>query len=136
MGLSYLFMIQQASFDPVEFEKEWIALAEEVVRQLMANPLMQEIKEKVRSQGHITIEDRDQFIQIVNKIKYDCIYEKFGEDGSESYKRFADAWQNWQKLKGRARPQGENMFEDNINHLLYGSTPDPDRFLQDFDLNR
>lgn len=136
MRLSYLFMIQEASFEPAEFEKEWISLAENVVRKLLENEDIQRIKQHVRSQGHVTIVDRDQFIQLVNKIKYECIYEKFGPEDSESYKRFVDAWQNWQKLKGRARPQGENMFEDNINHLLYGSTPDPDRFLQDFDLNQ
>jgi len=125
----------QASWDPATFEQQWITLAEEVVSQLLANPTIQAIKERVRSQGHVTIEDRDAFIQLVNKIKYDCIYAKFGEEGSDGYKQFAESWEHWQKMKGTARPQGQNMFEDNINHLLYGSTPDPDTFLQDFDLN-
>ncbi len=129
-------MTKQPSYEPAEFEKEWIILAEEVVGKLMANESIQKIKEKVRSQGHVTIEDRDEFIQLVNKIKYECIYAKYGNEGTPEYKRFVEAWQNWQKLKGVARPQGENMFEDNINHLLYGSTPDPDRCLQDFDLNQ
>ncbi len=94
--------------------------------------IYKKLKQNVRTQGHVTLEDRDQFIQLVNKIKYECIYAKYGPDGSEGYQRFVDAWQNWQKLKGTARAQGQNMFEDNINHLLYGSTPDPDKFLQDF----
>lgn len=129
-------MTKQPSYEPAEFEKEWIALAEEVVGKLMSNPEIQSIKERVRSQGHVNIEDRDQFISLVNQIKYECIYAKYGAEGTDEYNRFVEAWQNWQKLKGTARPQGQNMFEDNINHLLYGSTPDPDRFLQDFDLNQ
>ncbi len=130
-----LSMIQEAPWEPAEFEKEWVALAEEVINQLLANEIIQQIKQRVRSQGHVTIEDRDQFISLVNKIKYDYIYAKYGTEETDSYKRFVESWQRWQKLKGTARPQGENMFEDNINHLLYGSTPDPDTFLKDFDLN-
>ena len=129
-------MLNSKMWEPSEFEKEWIKIAEEIVRKLLENPTIQEIKKKVREQGHVTIEDRDQFIELVNKIKYECIYAKYGEAGSEQYKAFEEAWRNWQKEKGTARPQGQNMFEDNINHLLYGSTPDPDRFLKDFDISQ
>ncbi|MDQ3018768.1 MAG: hypothetical protein M3Q64_02770 [bacterium] len=127
---------EEHTFDPAKFELEWVAVAEEVVERLLANPEIQEIKTKVRTEGHLNIEDRDKFIQLVNQIKYECIYEKYGKEDSEGYKSFVKKWQLWQKLKGTARPQGENMFEDNINHLLYGSTPDPDMFLKDFDLNQ
>lgn len=125
----------EPAWDPAEFEKEWVKLNEEVINHLMANPEIESIKEKVRQQGHVALEDRDRFIVLVNKIKYDRIYEKYGEDGSEGYAQFLKAWQHWQKLKGHLREKPQNMYEDNISHLLYGSTPDPDRFLKDFDLN-
>lgn len=126
----------EAAWDPAEFEQQWIKLNEEVVNRLLAHSEIQRIKEKVRSQGHVTPEDRNQFIDLVNKVKYELIYTQFGPEGSEGYEQFLKSWQHWQKLRGAGRPQGENVFENNINHLLYGSTPDPDSFLKDFDINK
>lgn len=128
-------MTQQASWEPEEFEKEWVKVAEEVVNQLLANSDIEQIKQRVRAQGHISLEDREQFIELVNKIKYDVIYKQFGEAESEGYHSFEKAWQHWMKLKAMSMPKPANMFEDNIHHLLFGSTPDPDAFLKDFDVN-
>lgn len=126
----------EASWDVEEFEKEWIKIAEEVIKQLMANPEIEKIKQRVRSQGHISLEDREQFIELVNKIKYEVIYKEFGEEDSEGYDAFQKAWQRWMKLKATSMEKPGNMFEDNIHHLLFGSTPDPDAFLKDFDVNK
>ena len=121
--------------DPEVFEKEWIRIAEEVVKNLMANPEIEQIKQKVRTQGHIQLEDREQFINLVNKIKYEVIFTQFGAEDTDSYKAFSKAWQNWHKLRATSIPKPENMYEDNIHHLLFGSTPDPDNFLRDFDIS-
>lgn len=102
----------------------------------MANSDIEQIKQKVRAQGHIQLDDREQFINLVNKIKYDVIYKTFGEADSEGYLAFQKAWQHWQKLRATAMPKPANMFEDNIHHLMFGSTPDPDNFLKDFDVNK
>lgn len=126
----------EPAWDPADFEKQWIALNEKVVDKLLAHEEIQRIKAKVRTQGHITPEDRNEFIDLVNKVKYEIIYNDFGPEGSEGYKQFLKSWQHWQKLRGAGRPQGDNMYENNINHLLYGSTPDPDIFLKDFDINK
>lgn len=128
-------MTQEAPQDLEEFEKEWVKIAEEIVKQLMSNQEIEKIKQHVRQNGHIQFEDRDQFINLVNKIKYDVIYKQYGEEGSEGYNDFQKAWQRWHKLRGTSIPKPENMFEDNIHHLLFGSTPDPDNFLKDFDVN-
>ena len=129
-------MPQEASWDLEEFEQQWIKIAEEVVKELMANADIEQIKQKVRSQGHVGVDDRDQFINLVNRVKYDIIHREFGEENTESYQAFVKAWQHWHKLKGTTLPRPENMFEDNIYHLLFGSTPDPDNFLKDFDVNK
>ncbi len=128
-------MTQQAPWDVEEFEKEWTKVAEEVVNQLLANSDIQKIKDHVRTTGHIEFDDRDQFINLVNKIKYDVIYKQFGDADSEGYDAFQKAWQRWHKLRATSMPKSENMFEDNIHHLMFGSTPDPDVFLKDFDVN-
>jgi hypothetical protein len=129
-------MSQEAPFDTEEFQKEWIVVAEEIVKELMAHPEIEKIKQKVRSQGHVAVEDRDQFINLVNEVKYDVIHKRYGEEDSDDYKHFVKAWQHWQKLQSSHSHKPENMFEDNIYHLLFGSTPDPDKFLQDFDVNK
>ncbi len=129
-------MTQEPAWDLEEFEKQWIQVAEDVVKELMANEDIEKIKQKVRTQGHVELEDRDQFINLVNKIKYDIIYKQFGEEGTKGYEDFSKAWQHWHKMKGTSLPRPENMFEDNIHHLLFGSTPDPDNFLKDFDVNK
>lgn len=121
--------------DVEDFEKEWIKVTEDVVKHLMANEEIEKIKQKVRAQGHVEFEDRDQFINLVNEIKYDVIYAKYGKEDSETYKEFVKQWQRWHKLKATSLPRPQNMFEDNIYHLLFGSTPDPDKFLKDFDVN-
>lgn len=129
-------MTELAPWEPEEFEKDWIKIAEAVVNALMANPEIEKIKQKVRTQGHIEMEDREQFINLVNKIKYDVIYAKYGEDGTPEYSQFVKSWQHWQKLRGTEIPKPENMYEDNIHHLMFGSTPDPDNFLRDFDIHK
>ncbi|HEX3100103.1 MAG TPA: hypothetical protein VHQ41_04025 [Patescibacteria group bacterium] len=129
-------MTQQAPWDLDEFEKEWIKIAEEVVNQLLANTEIEQIKQRVRESGHVELDDREQFIELVNKIKYEVIYNAFGEEGTDSYNEFQKAWQHWMKLKATTMTKPGNMFEDNIHHLLFGSTPDPDAFLKDFDVNK
>jgi hypothetical protein len=127
---------QEAAWDLDEYGKEWMAVAEEVVNQLMANPEIEKIKQKVRSQGHVEFEDRDQFINLVNKIKYDVIYKRFGEEGTDNYNMFVKVWKRWHEQRSTTLPKPQNMFEDNIYHLLFGSTPNPDSFLKDFDVNK
>lgn len=129
-------MEEKLSQDPKEFEQLWIKVAEDVVNHLMANPEIEKIKQKVRSQGHVAFEDRDEFVRLVNQIKYEVIYKRFGNENSDTYKAFARAWLNWHNNKGTAMPKPQNMFEENIYHLLFGSTPDPDAFLKDFDVNK
>lgn len=129
-------MSQQVQWDLEEFEKQWIKVAEDVVQLLLSNPEIQKVKEKVRTQGHVQFDDRDQFINLVNQIKYGVIHKQFGEEGSEGYDEFVKAWQRWHKLKATGMAKPENMYEDNIHHLMFGSTPDPDAFLKDFDVNK
>lgn len=123
------------SWNPDEFEKTWITTCEKIVKELMADSDIEEIKQEVRSVGHVTDVHKDKFITKVNEIKNKIIEAAYGKSGSDTYVQFVHAWQNWQKQKGIERPKPENMFEDNINHLLFGSTPNPDLFLKDFDIH-
>ena len=125
---------EDIAWDPEEFEKSWIACTEKMIDILMADPEIQIIRTEVRSEGHVTEENKQKFIVKVNEVKNKCVEEDFGAFGSESYLKFVHSWQHWLKLRGKDRATAANIFEENINHLLYGSTPDPDLFLRDFDI--
>lgn len=119
-----------------EFEKEWFGLAEEIVKRIFDNETIQQIKTDLRSKGALTWEQKSEFISIADQIKTDLIRERFGEENSESYRNFLGQWQNWQKERGRKRDRAANLYEENINHFLYGSTPDPEEFLKEFNINK
>lgn len=126
---------ENKNLDLAEFEKEWFKLNEEVIKELMANPEIEKIKQTVRSRGHVEFADRDEFINLLNQIKYRVIFDKYGNEDSDGYQAFAKAWQKWHNNKATALPKPQNMFEENIYHLLFGSSPNPDLFLKDFDVN-
>lgn len=117
-----------------QFEQTWIECNEGIIKEIMANADIEKIKQEVRSKGHVTDQHKDQFIRKVNEIKNKHVTDKYGDVGSESYEKFIRSWERWQKERGKDRPKPGNMFEENINHLLYGSTPDPDLFLRDFNI--
>ncbi len=126
--------VEDIAWEPEAFEKTWTDCVERIVKAIMADPTIQKIKEEVRTNGHVTSEHKDQFITKVNEIKNQHIEADYGSSDSETYKTFVHSWEHWQKLRGKDRPPAENMFEENLNHLLYGSTPDPDLFLRDFNI--
>lgn len=126
--------LEDISWEPEEFEKTWQDCCEKIVNDIMADSEIEQIKEEVRGIGHVSDEHKERFIVKVNEIKNKYITEQYGLPGSESYDRFVHAWQHWLKLKGKDRPKAANMFEENIGHLMYGSTPNPDLFLRDFNI--
>jgi hypothetical protein len=120
--------------DVEQFEREWVDLAEEVVRRVFANERIQGIKNSLRLNGRLSWEEKNEFITIPDQIKNDLIGERYGADQSPTYKQFLSDWQEWQKERGRLRDKPANLFEENISHFLYGSTPDPEEFLREFNL--
>lgn len=119
-----------------EFERQWVGLAEEIVKRVFADDTIQQLKTGLRSNGSLSWEQKSQFITIADKIKSDLIQERFGKDGSPTYQAFLTQWQEWQKERGRKRERAANLFEENIDHFLYGSTPDPEQFLKEYNINQ
>jgi hypothetical protein len=120
------------SVDLDQFEREWVSLAEEIVKRVFANERILQIKDKLRANGSLTWEEKSEFITISNEIKSGLIRDRYGEETSPTYQKFLDEWQEWQKERGRKREKATNLYEENIDHFLYGSTPDPEEFLREF----
>lgn len=115
-----------------EFDREWLELGREICQIIYTNPRVQEIKHSLQKNGFLTLEEKSEFINFCDKLKYDLIYTKFGPEDSETYKAFSDAWKNWFQKKGVGSGQNKGQ-RNSVEHVLFGSTPDPEQFLLHFE---
>ena len=115
-----------------DFEKEWTELGVEICHAIYKNPRVKELKTSLQKNGFLTLEEKSDFINISDKIKYEIIYAKYGPEGSEGYKKFSEAWKDWFQLKGVGSSK-ERGQRNSVDHILFGSTPDPAEFLTNFE---
>lgn len=118
--------------DIKEFEKAWTELGIEICRAIYTDPRTQKIKAALQKNGFLTLEEKSEFINICDKTKYDIIYKKFGDEGTEGYKAFSEVWKDWFQNKGVGSSQDRGQ-RNSIDHILFGSTPDPEPFLLHFE---
>lgn len=118
--------------DYEKFEREWIQLGREICQAVYVNPRIQEIKHALQKNGFITLEEKSEFIDICDKTKYDLIYQKYGDEKSQGYKDFSVLWQAWFQAKGVSSSQNRGQ-RNSVDHILFGSTPDPVQFLLHFE---
>ncbi len=115
-----------------DFEKEWTDLGRKICQAVYVNKTVQEIKHSLQKNGFLTLEEKSEFINICDKIKYDVIYEIYGKEDTESYKKFSEEWKQWFQEKG-VESQKERNQRSSVDHILFGSTPDPIQFLLHFE---
>lgn len=115
-----------------EFEKEWTALGVEICHAIFKNPRTQELKTNLSKNGFLTLDEKSEFINISDKTKYEIIYSRYGQEGSESYLKFSEAWKQWFQEKGVSSSK-ERGQRNSVDHILFGSTPDPVEFLNKFE---
>ena len=115
-----------------EFEKEWTALGVEICEAIYKTPRVKELSESLKKNGFLTLEEKSDFINISDKTKYELIYAKYGPEVSEGYKKFSESWKNWFQAKGVSSSQNRGQ-RNSVDHILFGSTPDPVEFLLHFE---
>ncbi len=116
--------------DPKIFEREWFDLAEQIVKRISEDGLIQELNRVFKTNGSLTLEQRSDFIAIANRIKYEVIHETYGEDGSSSFIQFRDRWRHWYNHKGVASTAQAGRKLTNAEHIVYSSTPDAEEFFK------
>jgi hypothetical protein len=116
-----------------EFEAQWKSLAQEIGKRIMLDSEVSALKKKLEANGFLTFAEKSIFITIADKLKYELIYEKYGPHNSDGYKEFERLWQEWLQVKDPANVKIENKSQENASHFMYGSTPDPEKFLMEFD---
>jgi hypothetical protein len=115
-----------------EFDKEWLDLGRKICQAVYTNKRTQEIKHALQKNGFLTLEEKSEFINICDKTKYDIIYATYGDEKSEGYKVFSAAWKDWFQKKGVESSHNRGQ-RNSVEHILFGSTPDPAQFLLHFE---
>lgn len=125
-------MDKDQKFDVDKFEQEWTELGVEICQAIYTTPKIQKLKGSLQKNGFLTLEEKSEFINVCDEVKYQVIYSKYGAEGSEGYKQFSDNWQQWFQEKGveSSRNRGQRS---SVDHILFGSTPDPAPFLLHFE---
>lgn len=120
------------NFNVGEFEEEWTELGIRICQAIYTNPETQILKAALQKNGFMTLEEKSKFIDICDRTKYDLIYEKYGPEGSDGYKAFSALWEEWFQKKGveSSKDRGQRS---SVDHILFGSTPDPAPFLLHFE---
>lgn len=118
--------------DFVEFDKEWTNLGRIICQAVYTNKKVQEIKHSLQKNGFLTLEEKSEFINICDTTKYVEIYKKYGNEGTEGYKVFSQSWEDWFQKKGVGSSQNRGQ-RNSVEHILFGSTPDPEQFLLHFE---
>lgn len=119
-------------FDFETFDREWTKLGREICQTVYVKPEIQKIKTSLQAKGFLTLEEKSEFINLCDTVKYEVIYKHFGSEGSEGYKAFSDLWKEWFQKKGVESQKDRNQ-RSSVDHILFGSTPDPEQFLNHFE---
>lgn len=122
----------QSNFDVAEFEKEWTELASEICQNIYVKPEIQKLKTSFQKNGFLSLEEKSKFIDICDTTKYEVIYKRYGKEDTEGYKEFSQMWSNWFQQKG-VESQTHRDQTSSVDHILFGSTPDPEQFLLHFE---
>lgn len=119
-------------FDFKKFDDEWLQLGREICQAVYIKPGIQQIKHALQKNGYLTMEEKSLFINICDTTKYELIYAKYGAESSSGYKDFSANWQQWFQQKGVGSAQNRGQ-RNSVEHILFGSTPDPVQFLLHFE---
>ncbi len=114
------------------FEKKWLKLSRQICQAIYVKPEAQELKASLQKNGFLSLEEKSKFIDICDKVKYEVIETEFGKEGTEGYVAFSAAWREWFQDKG-VESQKNRSQRDSVDHIMFGSTPDPEQFLMHFE---
>ncbi len=118
--------------DFTDFDKEWTRLGREICQAIYTDKGAQKLKHSLQKNGFLTLEEKSEFINLCDNTKYQVIYDTYGKEDSEGYKKFSEAWKDWFQEKGVGSSQNRGQ-RNSVEHILFGSTPDPAQFLMHFE---
>ena len=118
--------------NPNIFEAEWRKLCVEISQTVYTQQETQKLKYILQTNGFLIDDEKSRFIEICDKYKYEVIEKKFGKHGTEGYKVFSKSGEEWFQKKGVESEHSKGQ-RDSVEHIMFGSTPDPEKFLLNFE---
>ena len=100
------------------FDKEWLKLGKKICQVIYTDPHVEKIRQALQKNGFLTLDEKSEFINICDKTKYQIIYEKYGKEDSEGYKKFSKSWEKWFQEKGVASNVRDGWSSGNTNHVF------------------
>lgn len=118
--------------DANSFEDIWRKLSIEICQAIYITHEAQKLKAAVQKNGFLSLEEKSEFIDICNRVKYEVIQRHVGKEGTTGYSEFSEHWKDWFQKKGveSAHSKGQR---DSVEHIMFGSTPEPEKFLLHFE---
>lgn len=107
-------------------------MAVNICRAIYEHPKIRALKINLEKNGFLNLEEKSSFIDICDMVKYEIIYDKYGPENSEGYQKFSGYWKEWFQSKG-VESQKHRGQRNSVDHIMFGSTPDPVVFLTKFD---
>ena len=117
---------------PEQFDGVWSAVGKEICEIVAQDPQTQDLQVVLRDKGYLNLEQKSQFIILVDSIKNQTIAQRFGVLGTSEYEEFRKLWAMWFAGKRGRRPASPHTRDEVVEHILFGSTPDPELFLRSF----
>lgn len=117
------------NINSTEFEQKWFELAERICLRIYQQPEVKEMRKRFKAGERLTEEERSNFIAIANRVKYEVIYEEYGQQGTQEFEHFRQQWKYWFNHKEGTSDQLHGRRLTNAEHIVYSSTPDPEEFL-------
>lgn len=114
------------------FEVDWRKLCIEICQTIYIQKEVQKLKHILQTNGFLSVDEKSQFIEICDKFKYQVIEKKFGKEGTTGYVMFSKNWSEWFQKKGVESEHSKGQ-RDSVEHIMFGSTPDPEKFLLNFE---
>lgn len=121
-------MFMDATPKSEKFALEWFDFAKQVVDRIALDPEILAMKEDFLKDRRLSLEQRSQFIAIANRIKYEVMYENYGDEGTDTFMRFTERWREWYDTKGVVSNSQAGRRLTNEEHIVYSSTPDAEEF--------
>lgn len=115
-----------------DFDQKWNNVVWEICKAIASDNRINLFRQKLNEKGFLELSEKSEFIEIADSIKYQIIHQHFGEDNTPEYDAFKHEWQAWFTEKAKFRDAVESPSQQIVDHLLFGSTPDPEEFLKNF----
>jgi len=118
--------------DFIRFEQEWAKLGNTICQSIYKDSRIQQLKSALQKKGFLNLEEKSEFLDICDSTKYKIIYATYGPEGSEGYNKFLETWSSWFQKKGVSSTACRSQ-RNSVDHIMFGSTPDPQEFLLNFE---